>query len=206
MCLAFKKANGMEHTLNVMFSPGGNPPEGGGSTTQLPVIWVGVNFNQGVANGQTVLWRQELGLPRSGWNGSAAVASGVRVKAVRKKSGVVEITCTRADGSAWPNPVFATVAIPALFLAPCQIGYVACSQDAAGWSNITVPNSRRDIIDTRDLTVWRFTNNLWVNAGKANNPDVLMPGRMYKNTEGTKGSYYLDFEGNFVTLGISNLP
>lgn len=205
MCLAFKKANGMEHTLNVLVSPGGNPPQGGGSTTQLPVIWVSVNFNQGVANGQQVLWSQELGLPRSGWNGGAAVAAGVRVKAVRKKTGIIEITCTRADGSAWPTPVFATINIPALFLSPCQIGYMACSQDAATWSNITVPTSRRDIIDTRDLTVWRFTNNVWANAGKANDPNVLMPGRMYKNTEGDKAAYYLDFEGNFITLGASNL-
>ncbi|MNF38066.1 hypothetical protein D3C84_190050 [compost metagenome] len=132
------------------------------------------------------------------------MAGGVRVKAVRKKSGIIEITCTKPDGSAWPNPVFATINIPALFLSPCQIGYMACSQDASTWANITVPTSRRDIIDTRDLTVWRFTNNVWGNAGKANDPNVLMPGRMYKNTEGTKGSYYLDFEGNFITLGISN--
>ncbi|MNF02430.1 hypothetical protein D3C80_2015710 [compost metagenome] len=88
----------------------------------------------------------------------------------------------------------------------CPIGYVAISQPGATWQNVKLPTSKRDIIDTRDLTVWRYINNNWVNAGKANNPDVLSPGRLYKNTEGNMAAYYLDFEGNFVTLGVPSIP
>lgn len=195
MCAAFKRANGREYTLGV-YADG------------LGKIFCSVNFNQGAANGQQTLWTQSLGVPAQNWNADGLMKPGVRVKIVRTAAGMLEITSTQADGTPWPTPVFTTVAIPAMFLGACQIGYLAQSQANSTWKNYQVPVAKRDIIDTRDLTVWRWNNSLsqWTNAGKANNPAVLPPGRLYKNTEGTKGSYYLDFEGNFITLGIANQP
>lgn len=193
MCAAFKRANGREYTLSVF-------------VTGLGTILIIVNHNQGVALGQQTLWSQNLGIPPQNWNAAGALLAGARVKITRTAANMLEVTCTKPDGTAWPTPVFTTVAIPAIFQGACQIGYVAHSQANSTWKNFAVPVAKRDIIDTRDLTVWRWNSSLsqWVNAGKANNPAVLPPGRLYKNTEGTKGSYYLDFEGNFITLGVSN--
>jgi len=193
MCAAFKRANGREYTLSVLVNGLGN-------------ILCVVNFNQGTPNGQQTLWTQALGIPAQNWNADGLLKAGIRVKIVRTAANTLEITATQADGTAWPNPVFTTINIPAMFQGACQIGYVAQSQANSTWKNYSVPVAKRDIIDTRDLTVWRWNSSLaqWVNAGKANNPAVLPPGRLYKNTEGTKGSYYLDFEGNFITLGVSN--
>ncbi|MNP82972.1 hypothetical protein D3C76_1817660 [compost metagenome] len=43
----------------------------------------------------------------------------------------------------------------------------------------------------------------WVSAGKMSNPDVMTPGRIYKNIVGPGyAAYYLDFAGNLVTLGV----
>ncbi|MNO12954.1 hypothetical protein D3C76_25740 [compost metagenome] len=202
MCLAFKKVGNREHSLCVMVSTGGMGDDGI-VNGQTPRIMVVVNFPQGVANGRQILFKQDLGIPAAGWG--AAVPTGVRVKAKRTVGNMLEITCTRADGSAWPNPVFWSGQIPLMFQTKCAIGYVAMSQPDATFKNLIIPTAKADIIDTRDLTVWRWVSNAWVNAGKANDPAVLPPGRLYKNSEGTKGSYYLDFEGNFVTLGLPQL-
>jgi hypothetical protein len=205
MCLAFKKVGDKEHSLTVFVSTGGMNALGQIANGQTPKLVVVVNAGQTGAQGQQVLAVRELGSPASGFSG-INYSAGIRVVAKRSITGLIEITCTKADGSAWPNPVSWSGSLPAIFQSKCAIGYVSISQPSSTWKNIKLPVSKRDIIDTRDLTVWRFTNNAWVNAGKANNPDVLPPGRMYKNTEGNMGSYYLDFEGNFVTLGLSAVP
>ncbi|MNZ25640.1 hypothetical protein D3C78_428100 [compost metagenome] len=206
MCLAFKKIGDKEHTLTVIVSGGGLSPGGGVVNGQQPLILIAVNFNQGANNGMVVLAAQNLGIPAQNWNVGADLVNGVRVVAKRSAGGTFEVTCTRADGSPWPTPFYWTGNIPTQFLTKCPIGYVAISQPGATWQNVKLPTSKRDIIDTRDLTVWRYINNNWVNAGKANNPDVLSPGRLYKNTEGNMAAYYLDFEGNFVTLGVPSIP
>jgi len=203
MCAAFKKVGSREYTVTVMASPRGMNPDGSYGTVGPARIWCTVNALQGAANGMEVLWSQELGVPISAWSGGD-VAAGIRVKIVRTASGTLEITSTRADGTPWPNPVFATVQLPAIFLSKCSIGYLAISQPAASWINYQVPTAKTDIIDERDLTVWRWNNTLgqWVNAGKMSNPAVMTPGRLYKNINGPDyGAYYLDFAGNLVTLG-----
>ncbi|MNU34245.1 hypothetical protein D3C71_228210 [compost metagenome] len=205
MCLAFKKVGDKEHSLTVMVSSGGMNALGAVANGQTPKLAVIVNAGQTGAQGQQVLTVKELGVPAQTFLG-ADFAPGIRVVAKRSITGLIEITCTRADGSPWPNAVSWSGNLPAVFQSKCAIGYVSVSQPAASWQNVKLPTSQRDIVDTRDLTVWRFTNNAWVNAGKANNPDVMIPGRLYKNTEGNMGSYYLDFEGNFVTLGLSATP
>lgn len=203
MCLAFKKVGDKEHTFTVWVSSGGMNDLGAVVNGQTPKLLVMVNAGQGAAQGQQVLAVRELGVPAQRFNG-ADFAAGVRIVATRSVTGLIEITCTRADGSAWPNPVAWSGSLPAVFQGKCAIGYVSLSQPASTWQNVNMPTAKRDIIDTRDLTVWRYINNSWVNAGKANDPDVLIPGRLYKNTEGTMGAYYLDFEGNFITLGLSS--
>ena len=203
MCAAFKRANGREYTLTVLVSGGGMLPAGNYDETKTPVIWCGVNYNQGAANGAVPLWSQELGIPRQTWAAAGPLQAGIKVKVVRKKTNQLEITATQADGTPWPNPIFATVDIPVMFQSPCQIGYIAVSQPAATWKNLQVPVAKRDIIDSRDKTVWRWnaTTSSWVNAGKFTNPDVMTPGRLYKNTVAPYWSYYLDFEGSLLVLG-----
>lgn len=204
VCAAFKKVGAREYTVAVMASPRGMNPDGSYGSVGPARIWCVVNANQGAANGMAVLWEQDLGIPISAWNAGDALA-GVRVKLVRKAGGLLEITSTRADGSPWPNPVFTTVTLPVMFRSKCSIGYLAISQPSSTWINYQVPTAKLDIIDTRDSTVWRWNNTIgtWVNAGKATDPAVLTPGRLYKNIIGPGfGAYYLDFEGNFLTLGV----
>ena len=205
MCLAFKTIGSREYTLSVMISAGGISPAGGVVNGQLPLVMVAVNYGQGAANGQEILAVQNLGVPAQMWNNGADFAAGVRVVAKRTITNQLEITCTRADGSPWPTPFYWTGELPTIFQTKCPIGYLAISQPGATWQNVKLPTSKADIVDMRDLTVWRYLNNNWVNAGKANNAGVLTPGRLYKNNIGTMGSYYLDFEGNFITLGVPNV-
>lgn len=203
VCAAFKTVGVREYTVAVMASPRGMNPNGSYGTVGPAKIWCVVNANQGAPNGMVVLWEQELGIPISAWN-VGDVVPGVRVKLVRRAGGLLEITSTRADGSPWPNPVFATVQLPVMFQSKCSIGYLAISQPSSTWINYQVPTAKLDIVDTRDWTLWRWNNTLgtWVNAGKANDPAVLIPGRLYKNIIGPGyESYYLDFEGNFVVIG-----
>lgn len=203
MCAAFKKVGAREYTVSVLVSPRGMNPDGSYNTTGTPRIWCTVNYNQGVANGMVVLWTQELGIVASSWN-AGEIAAGIKVKIVRRAGGLLEITSTRPDGSPWPNPVFATVQLPVMFLSKCSIGYLATSQPASTWLNFQVPTAKTDIVDTRDMTVWRWNNTTgtWVNAGKMSNPAVMIPGRIYKNTQPPLyEAYYLDFDGNLVTIG-----
>lgn len=204
MCAAFKKVGSREYTVCVLVSPRGMNPNGSYGTVGPAKIWCVVNAIQGAANGMVVLWEQELGIPISSW-AAGDIAAGIRVKLVRRAGGTLEITATRADGSPWPNPVFTTVQLPAMFQSKCSIGYLAVSQPAATWINYQVPTAKLDIIDSRDLTVWRWNNTLgqWANAGKMSNPDVMTPGRIYKNIVGPDyTAYYMDFAGNLVTLGV----
>ncbi|MNI42083.1 hypothetical protein D3C73_963560 [compost metagenome] len=203
MCAAFKKVGDREYTVTVMVSPRGMNPDNSYNTAGTPRIWCNVNANQGVANGMKVLWSQELGVPASAWDGGD-VAAGVRVKIVRTPLGTLEISSTRADGTPWPNPVFATVDLPVMFKSKCSIGYLAISQPASTWINHQIPTAKSDIVDKRDLTVWRWNNTLgqWVNAGKVSDAGVMPQGRLYKNTQPPSyEAFYLDFEGILVPLG-----
>lgn len=203
MCAAFKKVGTREYTVSILVSPRGMNPDGSYNTAGTPRIWCTVNYNQGVNWGMSVLWSQELGIAASAWNGGE-IAAGIRVKVVRRTNGLLEITSTRPDGSPWPNPVFATVSLPVMFLSKCSIGYLATSQPASTWQNFQIPTAKSDIVDSRDMTVWRWNNTTgtWINAGKMSNPAVMTPGRIYKNTQPPLyGAYYLDFEGSLVTIG-----
>lgn len=207
MCAAFKKVGGREHTVTVTVTAGGTTPAGVFGNIP-PTIFITENAMQGVANGYKVLWSQELGVPRANFNTGPDFPSGVRVRIKRTLAGMLEVTCTRADGSAWPNPVFTTVELPTRFKGKCSIGYVAMSQPASSWENITVPTIKTDIIDTRTMIVWRWNNNssTWVNAGSITDNTVMMPGRFYKNTEGPDyHTYYLDQEGTLLTVGKSDI-
>lgn len=61
---------------------------------------------------------------------------------------------------------------------------------------------KTDIIDTRNQDVhrWNTGTSTWSIIGKTDS--VLPKGRIYKNTEGTFGSYFLDLEGVFVVMGL----
>lgn len=208
MCAAFKKVGGREHTVTVTVTSGGMTPATSSSVNGPPTIFITENAMQGAANGYKLLWSQELGVPRSHFNAGPDFPSGVRIRIKRTLAGMLEVTCTRADGSAWPNPVFTTVELPTRFKGKCSIGYVAMSQPASSWENITVPTIKTDIIDTRTMMVWRWNNNssTWVNAGTIDDNTVMMPGRFYKNTEGPDyHTYYLDREGALVTVGKSDI-
>lgn len=200
ICAAFKQVGDREHTLSVMLDGGGLNEDTvvNGNVAKLMVV---VNYNQGVANGRVTLANLPLGIPSQSWTG-ADLAAGVRVLVKRTVTNMLEVTCTRADGSAWPNPIFWTGPIPQLFQSKCPIGYLAFSQAGSTFENIKIPTAKLDIIDTRNLAVWRWNGTTWINAGSASDPNVLPQGRFYKNTEGAnKSAYYLDFEGNFITLG-----
>ncbi len=200
MCLAFRKIGDREYTLSAMVD-GGGLNEDTVVNGNVPKLMIVVNYNQGAANGRVTLASLPLGITAQGWT-ATDLSAGVKLYAKRTADGQLQVTCTRANGSAWPNPVTWTGPIPELFLGKCAIGYVALSQAAATWQNLKLPTAKVDIIDKRDLTVWRWDGTVWINAGKANNAAVLPPGRIYKNTEGPGfEAMYLDHEGVFLMLG-----
>lgn len=204
MCLAFKKIGDREYTLSAMVD-GGGLNEDTVVNGNVPKLMVVVNYNQGTVNGRVTLANLPLGIPAQGWTGTD-LAAGVRVQATRTAAGQISIVCTRATGAAWPNVVQWTGPVPELFKGQCAIGYVALSQAAATWQNVKLPTAKLDIIDKRDLTVWRWDGTAWINAGKANVSTVLPPGRIYKNTEGPGfEALYLDHDGTFLTLGNAGI-
>lgn len=199
VCAAFKQVGEREHTLSVMVDGGGLNEDTvvNGNVAKLMVV---VNYNQGVANGRVTLANLPLGIPNQLWTG-ADLAAGVRVMVKRTLANVLEVTCTRADGSAWPNPISWSGAIPALFQNKCPIGYLAISQAGASFENIEIPTSKDDIVDTRDTTVWSWVNDTWVNNGQyTTNPSAMQRGLFYKDTVGF-GSYYLDLDGDMYKMG-----
>lgn len=203
LCAAFKRVGDREHTVTVMMSAGGMKPDGTHGTVN-PTIWCSVNYMQGTANGQLVLWSQELGIAGSNFNlAGSEIANGIRIALTRNSDGTLNIRSTKADGTDWPNPVNAKVTLPELFQTKCSIGYVAVSQPSTTWSNFSVPTLKTDVIDIRDYTVWRWDNvtSTWIVAGTAIDETALVPGRIYRNTEAPYTAYYLDFEGNFLSLG-----
>lgn len=204
VCAAFRKNGAREYTLAVMVSPGGVSPDASYRTAGNPKIWCTLNFNQGTANGQVVLWEQEFSNIRSAWNTAGSdVANGVRVKLTKTEAGKLRIQAFKKDGSAWPTPVDKTIDVPDMFKGECAIGYLAMSQPAATWENLQVPTKKTDIIDTRDMSVirWDTTTGAWSTVGKASDLGILDRGRMYRNSVAPFGTYYLDLEGQLVTVG-----
>lgn len=82
-----------------------------------------------------------------------------------------------------------------------RIRFAATDADITTMKASTDP-LKSDIVDTRNQNVhrWNTTTSVWAIAGKS---DAVLPkGRMYKNTETPFGSYYLDLDGVFVTIGV----
>lgn len=199
--LGFKTVNGVEHTLIAQVTSGGLD-WGAFSSTITPRMNIVVNMGQGASRGNKLVFAGELGLPRQGFNG-ADFSPGVRIKAIRRADGTMTVQCMRPDGTNFPaGEVKWTGAIPDLFKTPCAIGYMSYSQALSTYRNITVPQPKSDIIDTRNLDLhrWNNTTQAWAIAGKAGN--LLPKGRLYKNTEGTQGSFYMDFDGALVQLNV----
>lgn len=55
------------------------------------------------------------------------------------------------------------------------------------------------ILDTRDNTAWRYSNNAWVSESLATSP-AFPVGRIYKDVKGFR-SYIFDLDHSWVTLG-----
>lgn len=198
MVLAYKKIGSVEHTFSVIVDGGGVVPgQPGVPNNSVPKVTVMYNYPR--SSGQVIV-QSELGISQQTWKDGADLSAGVKVTAKRKIDNTFEVTVTKADGSPWPVPFYWTGSIPAIFQNACAIGYSALSQAGATWENIQVPTSKDDIIDTRDLTVWRWSNDQWVNAGKVTEDGVIQRGIFYKDTVGY-GAYFLDLDGDFVTLG-----
>ena len=200
-CLAFNKVGDREHAFIAMIDGGGLASDGSIPNGNVPKLVIAVNYGQGAAWGHQVIAELPFGLAAQGWTG-ADFSAGVKVNAKRLNTGMFEITCTRANGSPWPTPVYWIGNIPEQFSGPCAIGLVAYSQPGASWEITQMPTIKRDIIDTRTMDVWRWNGNAWVVAGSLSDPDVMMPGRIYKNTFAPPyTSFYLDHDGSTYVLG-----
>jgi len=200
--LGFKTINGVEHTLIAQVTTGGLDWNAF-SAVITPRMNIVINQGQGAARGNKLVFAGELGFPRQGFNGVDA-APGIRIQAVRRADGIMTVKCMRPDGTNFPaGEVKWTGTIPAPFNTPCAIGYMSFSQALSTYRNITVPQPKSDIIDTRNLDLhrWNNTGQSWSIVGKAGN--LLPKGRLFKNTEGTQGSFYMDFDGNLVQLNVA---
>lgn len=201
LILGFKVVNGVEHTLIAQVTSGGLDWNAFSSTI-TPRINVVINMGQGTGRGNKLVYAGELGLPRQGFNG-ADFSAGVRIRAVRKADGTMTVQAMRPDGTNFPaGEVKWSGAIPDLFKTPCAIGYMSYSQALSTYRNITVPQPKTDIIDGRNLDIHRWNNgsSSWSIIGKVG---TLWPrGRMYRNTEGQRGNYYLDLEGSLIELTV----
>ena len=202
--LAYKKVGDIEHTLTLLIDAGGLAANSTGITNgNLPKATVAYNFPRtiGIANGTQILYQQAMGIPAQSWGAGADLSAGLKIIAKRKVDKTFEIQVTRVDDSPLPTPIYWTGPIPDLFANACSIGYVAMSQQDSTWQNIRVPLSKEDVIDTRDTTVWKFVNDVWVNNGQfATDPNALQRGLFYKDTVGY-GSYFLDLEGDLYKMG-----
>jgi hypothetical protein len=201
MVLAFKTVGGAETTLVCGVTTGGYTWDSY-STTALPSMYIVVNLNQGVGRGLSLIFQKELGLPRSGFNGGAAVAGGIRITAKRLPNDTMEVEVRKPDGTYWPaGEIKWTGAIPDPFKGKAAFGYYSLSQPNTTYDNLIIPTPKTDIIDTRnqDLHRWNNTTQTWSVVGKSG--AVLPRGRIYKNTETPYWSYFLDMDGSWLTLG-----
>lgn len=200
-CLAFSKVGDREYTFIAMIDSGGLASDASIPNGEPPKLVIAINYGQGPTWGHQVIAQLPFGLVGQGWTG-ADFAAGIKLNAKRLNTGMFEITCTRADGSPLPTPVYWTGNIPEQFAGPCAIGLVAYSQPGASWEINQMPTIKRDVIDTRTMDVHRWNGTAWVVAGKLTDPDVMMPGRIYKNTFAAPYlSFYLDHDGSTYVLG-----
>lgn len=201
ICLAFSKVGDREHTFIAMIDGGGLASDGSIPNSNVPKLVIAVNYGQGAAWGHQVIAVLPFGLVAQGWTG-ADLSTGVKLNVKRWNTGMFEITCTRADGSPWPTPVYWTGSVPERFAGPCAIGLVAYSQPGASWEINQMPTIKRDVIDTRTMDVHRWNGTAWEIAGKLSDPEVMMPGRIYKNTFASPyQAFYLDHDGSTYLLG-----
>lgn len=200
-CLAFNKVGDREYTLIAMIDSGGLAGDGSIPNGDVPKLVIAINYGQGPAWGHEVIAQLPFGFAGQGWTG-ADFAAGIKLNAKRLNTGMFEVVCTSADDSPLPTPVYWTGNIPEQFAGPCAIGLVAYSQAGSSWEIDQMPTIKRDIIDTRTMDVHRWNNTAWVVAGKLSDPDVMMPGRIYKNTFAAPYlSFYLDHDGSTYVLG-----
>ncbi|MNP89158.1 hypothetical protein D3C85_15610 [compost metagenome] len=201
ICLAFAKIGTREHTLIAMVDSGGLSDGGSVPGGNIPKLVIAINYGQGAGQGHQLLASLPLGVGIQGWTG-ADFSPGVRLLVKRLQTGMFEVTCTKADGSPWPTPVYWTGPIPAIFSGSSAIGFVSYSQAGATWTIQQMPSIKRDIIDIRTMIVTRWNGNAWGIAGSAMDHNVLMPGRLYKDVFGVPyKALYLDHDGTFFELG-----
>ena len=201
LILAFVNIDGVEHTLTAQVSTGGMDWSTIGGTPQ-PKMNIVANLGQTPARGTKLIFTKDLGPVRQGWNGADFIG-GIRIRAVRSANGTMSVQAMKPDGTNFSGGECKwTGTIPDPFKGKCAIGYFAISQPAGIYINNTVPQPKTDIVDTRNLDVhrWNNTNSQWAIAGKAGT--ILPVGRLYKNTEGTRGTYYLDLDGQLVEVNV----
>lgn len=202
LILAYRKIGGVEHTLMCMLDAGGVSQVGSTIPAEAKMSIV-VDTPKTVVNGGQLLFEKALGILKQNWT-ATDLLGGVRIIAQRNINGTMSVKACKPDGSNFPSgEILWTGALPDMFKGKCSIGYSAFSQPAATYANLVVPVPRTDIVDTRTNLVWRWNQitQQWVSVGIATE-GALQPGRLYKNTEGTtKSAYYLDFDGNLITIG-----
>lgn len=198
LVLAFKNIGGVEHTLVAQVTTGGMDWNSFGATNaKLNIV---VNLAQGLTRGMKLLFTKDLGPPRQGFNGPD-FAAGIRIRAIRNLNGTMTVQAMKPDGTNFSGGECKwTGAIPDPFKSKCAIGYFAISQPAGTYLNLTVPQPKTDIIDSRNLDIhrWNNTTSSWSIVGKAGT--LLPKGRLYKNTEGTRRTYYMDLEGQLAEV------
>lgn len=202
LCLAFTKVGSREYTVIAMVDGGGLAEDGTIPNGDVAKLVIAVNYGQGAAWGHQVLASIPLGISSQGWSNGADLVNGVKIRAVRQNSGALQVTCTKANGDPWPNPVQWDGMLPELFRGPCAIGFVAYSQPLATWTVQQMPTAKHDIIDTRNNDVHRWQNNAWTVVGKMTEHEVMMPGRIYKDVFASPyTAFYLDHDGTCYVLG-----
>lgn len=196
--IGYKKIGDTEHTISVLVDGGGTTPGSVGNSNPIPKVTVMIDYPR---TSGTVLYQQALGIPQQQWNNGADLSGGVRILGKRKVDGTFEVSVTKVNGDPWPNPIYWSAPIPAMFQSPCNIGYSAYSQVDATYDNVQVPVVKDDIVDTRDTTVWKWKDTAWVNVGQyATDESALQRGLFYKDTVGF-GSYFLELDGDLFKLG-----
>jgi hypothetical protein len=204
LILAFKNAGGVEHSLIAHITTGGLDWNGFNTTNLMPSLKIVKNMGQTLAQGLELVYTKNLGPARQTFPSIDFVA-GVRIKAIRNANGTMSVQAMKPDGTNFSGgEVKWTGDIPELFKSKCPIGYYTYSQPQSTYTNITVPQPKSDIVDSRnmDLHRWNNTTGTWSVVGKA---DLLLPkGRLYKNTEGNLDAFYLDLDGKFVKLGTAS--
>lgn len=191
--LGFAIKDGIEHTL-LLVAQGykQSDPAGHGFYRLM------YNYNQ---PGGALLRTFAFTAPSFTW---PEYPQGVRLRCVRAGN-ILTISTSEPMLNGAPNTLVHTFTFDltsdarcAPFVGGARVGYCAMSQAYSTWSVLVRPETKFDIVDTRNKDLWRYSSNAWGIVGKA---DVVLPkGRVYKDLISNK-SYVLHKDGVFYTLG-----